>query len=111
MVDESFFSQVMAREELSSTAYGAVAIPHSLTMNAKQTCISIVANPNGIQWHDNRVTLIFLISINYLNRHVFREIFDNLAMICSEENNIQKLSQITSFDSFTKELIECCTSN
>lgn len=111
IVDEHFFSQVIAREQLSSTAYGAVAIPHSLTMNAKQTCLSIVVNPNGIQWHDSRVTLIFLISIDYLNRHVFREIFDNLAIICSEEKNVQKLSQITSFDAFTNELIECCISD
>ena len=64
----------------------------------------------GIQWGNNRVTLV-LISINYHNRHVFREIFDDLAMICTDEQNIHKLSAITTFDEFVDTLTQCFISN
>ena len=37
-VDETFYPQVIEREQLSSTAFGSgVAIPYSLTMNANRT--------------------------------------------------------------------------
>ncbi|MCB5952854.1 BglG family transcription antiterminator [Enterococcus sp. BWT-B8] len=112
MVDERFYPQVMEREQLSSTAFGSVAIPHSLTMNANRTGISIVVNPNGIAWGSSRVTLVFLISINYRNRHVFREIFDDLAMICTDEQNVHRLSSLTSFEEFVDTLVQCfVTSN
>lgn len=109
MVDQQFFSQVIERELLSSTAFGSVALPHSLTMNANQTGISIVVNPNGILWGNEQVTLVFLISVNYRNRHIFREIFDDLSMICTDEQNVHRLSQITTFDDFIDTLIQCFT--
>ncbi|MEQ7091145.1 PTS sugar transporter subunit IIA [Enterococcus gallinarum] len=71
----------------------------------------MAVNPKGIQWGNNRVTLVFLISINYHNRHVFREIFDDLAMICTDEQNIHKLSAITTFDEFVDTLTQCFISN
>lgn len=111
IVDETFYPQVIEREQLSSTAFGSVAIPHSLTMNANRTGVAIAVNPKGIQWGNNRVTLVFLISINYHNRHVFREIFDDLAMICTDEQNIHKLSAITTFDEFVDTLTQCFISN
>ena len=107
VVDEVFFSQVMEREQLSSTAFGSVAIPHSLTMNAKRTGISIVVNPNGIQWGSSTVTLVFLIAISHRNRHVFREIFDDLAMICTDEQNVHRLSHLNTLETFSEMLTQC----
>jgi lichenan operon transcriptional antiterminator len=111
IVDGTFYSQVIEREQLSSTAFGYVAIPHSLTMNANRTGISIVVNPNGIKWGASRVTLVFLISINYHNRNVFREIFDDLAMICTDEQTVHQLSAITTFDEFLSALTQCVITN
>ncbi|WP_288227012.1 PRD domain-containing protein [uncultured Enterococcus sp.] len=106
-VDTDFFTQIMEREALSSTAFGPVALPHTLTMDAHQTGIFIVVAPNGIQWGEQLVTLVFLISINYHNRHVFREIFDDLAMICTDEQNVHRLSQLDSFETFVEKLSQC----
>ena len=59
IVDETFYPQVIEREQLSSTAFGSVAIPHSLTMNANRTGVAIAVNPKGIQWGNNRVHIGF----------------------------------------------------
>ena len=106
-VDKEFFTQIMEREKLSSTAFGPVALPHTLTMDAYKTGIYIVVAPKGIQWGTQIVTLVFLISINYHNRHIFREIFDDLAMICTDEQNVHRLSQQVFFDDFIETLSQC----
>ncbi|GCF93103.1 transcriptional antiterminator [Enterococcus florum] len=108
-VGNDFFTQLMEREKLSSTAFGPVALPHTLTMDAKKTGIFIVAAPKGIQWGSQVVTLVFLLSINYHNRHLFRELFDDLALICTDEQNVHRLSQSKSFDTFIENLMQCFT--
>ena len=106
-VGAHFFTQIMEREALSSTAFGPVALPHTLAMDAYKTGIFIVVAPKGIQWGKQIVTLVFLLSINYHNRHVFREIFDDLAMICTDEQTVHRLSQLDSFEDFVEKLSHC----
>ncbi|MCU7701023.1 PTS sugar transporter subunit IIA [Enterococcus gallinarum] len=47
IVDETFYPQVIEREQLSSTAFGSVAIPHSLTMNANRTGLRLPSIQRG----------------------------------------------------------------
>ncbi len=62
---DDLYQNVIAREHMSSTAFDNVAIPHSLSRNAKHNFISIAINPPPIQWsQEHNVRLIILIVIS-----------------------------------------------
>lgn len=49
VVIPSFYDQLLERESMSSTAFGHIAIPHSLRMTAKKTECFVVIAPRGIR--------------------------------------------------------------
>lgn len=48
--DPSFLEAVFERERSYSTAYGDVAVPHSLQMNAKKTGVYVSLNDRPVPW-------------------------------------------------------------
>lgn len=63
-VDSSFFEEVLKREQLSSTAFGNFAIPHSMKMKAMKTGIDVVITRNPIAWDKYPVNLVLMICFN-----------------------------------------------
>ena len=45
-----FYEDVMKREEAASTAFGKIAVPHSMKMDAKKTGIALALSRQGIEW-------------------------------------------------------------
>lgn len=70
VVNKDFVNQLKKREEMSSTAFGKVAIPHSLQMSALKTQGYIVIAPKGIKWDatGNEVNLVFVLAVNKDNK-------------------------------------------
>ncbi len=67
---------------MSSTAFGRIAIPHSLDMSAQKSKGFIVVNPHGIKWSGgNEVYLVIALAIDPNNKQLFREVFDELSDI------------------------------
>lgn len=101
-VDSSFKNEIYERENLSSTAYGTFAIPHTIKMNAKKTGMYVLISKNAINWDDNKVYIVLLMCFCATERKIFNDTFSTLADILSNQNCLQKLYQCTNYEDFIK---------
>ena len=99
-VDTSFEESVYKRENAAGTAFGNVAIPHSIEMNAIKTSIAVAVSKEGFQWDSNIVHVVLLLAINKADRRSFRALYESLISLFSEDKVIQEIRNCTSFDEF-----------
>ncbi|MDC9587771.1 PTS sugar transporter subunit IIA [Xenorhabdus sp. XENO-10] len=106
-VETDFINYVYERENASSTAFGVLALPHSIKMDAVKTCIAVIISPKGIRWgKDERVHVVFLIAINRVDRTCFAESYDALLDIFNRDDVSGMLDKITDFEKFRDILIK-----
>lgn len=91
-VDTNFEESVYKRENAAGTAFGNVAIPHSIEMNAIKTSIAVAISKEGIQWNSNIVHIVLLLAINKADRRSFRALYESLISLFSEDKVIQEMS-------------------
>lgn len=106
-VEEDFFTKIVEREAMSSTAFGQVALPHAIRMESHRTGMFIYLNPNGIKWDNSIVKIVLLITVSEEDRKKFRDVFDALATILTDDINVNLLSSIDHFENFINQLISC----
>ena len=99
-VGQAFKYDVHEREKAATTAFGNVAIPHSMHMNAMHTGISIGLSEKGIVWNDNLVHVVLLIAINEKESHLFKEIYEALILLFSSTTIIDELRFCQTFENF-----------
>ncbi|MBA2872957.1 PTS system mannitol-specific IIA component [Anoxybacillus calidus] len=107
-VEPSYVDKMFEREELTSTYMGNfIAIPHgtedarSLVKNAG---ISVVQIPDGVDFGDGNIAKILIGIAGKDNEHL--EILSKIAIVCSEEENIQKLIEAASEEDIIRLLNE-----
>lgn len=103
--DASYYDQVMEREKLGSTAFGNIAIPHTLKMTAKKTGIFIFLSKRGIQWNDKKVNIIIALAINIEDGSHFKDIYENITLFLSEYENVQKSINCKNYKDFINTLV------
>jgi len=91
-VKEEYIEEMLKREEISTTYIGNdIAIPHG-TENAKnevlESGISIIQVPNGVDFNGEKARVIFGIA-GKDNTHL--EILSNIAILCSDMENVEKI--------------------
>lgn len=106
-VNEHFESEVLEREEMSSTGFQNFAIPHALKMNANKTGMFIYLCNAPIDWHGTPVSLVILLCFNREERYIFNEIFEPLTMILTDSSNLKKALTMPDYESFIRFLSEC----
>lgn len=99
-VDTNFEESVYKRKNAAGTAFGNVAIPHSIEMNAIKTSIAVAISKEGIQWNSNIVHIVLLLAINKADRRSFRALYESLISLFGEDKVIQEIRNCTSFDEF-----------
>ncbi|MDR0217886.1 MAG: PRD domain-containing protein [Enterobacteriaceae bacterium] len=100
-VGADFIKCVYERENASSTAFGMLALPHSVKPDAIKTGAAVVISPKGIRWGKNeRVHVVFLIAINRIDRGCFAECSDALLNIFNQGKMLNQLHKITGFEKF-----------
>lgn len=97
-VEKSYIDEMLKREELTSTYMGNfVAIPHG-TEDAKkavlETGISVVTVPEGVDFGDGNIVKLLIGIAGKGDEHL--EILSQIAIVCSEEENVQKLIEAES---------------
>jgi mannitol PTS system EIIA component len=107
-VEPSYVDKMFEREELTSTYMGNfVAIPHG-TEDArslvKHAGISVVQVPDGVDFGDGNIAKILIGIAGKDNEHL--EILSKIAIVCSEEENIQKLIEAASEEDIIRLLSE-----
>lgn len=90
-VQTDFINSVIDRESIASTAYGNFAIPHGDVALVKKSCIYIYVSKKGIKWGTKKVNVVFLIALNKDKYKEFKDIFDNLYEIISDDTKWNKL--------------------
>lgn len=106
----AFFSSLVERERLGSTAFGGgVAIPHSMGLMSDKSCIDIVILEKPMDWEVNeKVSVIFLLSISKEDYHHVLEIYDYfLELIYMQATEkITKVKNFSEFLSFSYDIFE-----
>lgn len=103
--NDSLTESVLQREALSDTAFGDVAVPHSLRDDVTKSFISFAISDRSIHWGNQQVNVIVLIGVNKDSRKIFTEIFDLLIDVLSESKNVKELASATDFKDFYQKLI------
>ncbi len=92
VVGPHFLDDVMERERLSPTAFGSLAVPHSLHMDQNRTAISVLVSQTPISWGGSTVRLVVMFTFAPDGRSAFRRVFDQLILTLSEPANVQTLT-------------------
>lgn len=103
-VNESFENEILDREKLSPTAFNSFAIPHAMRLDAKKTGIYVISSVTPIQWDEKQIHLVLMLCFNKNERYIFNEIFDPLAMILSNPENVESLINEQDYSSFIEKL-------
>ena len=94
-VADSYIQKMFEREELMTTYIGnGVAIPHGTNESKefiKSSGISIVQVPDGVDFGNGNVAYLVIGIAGIGDEHL--EILSNIAIVCSEEENVKKLIQ------------------
>lgn len=101
-----FYPDVLKRERLSNTAFYEAAIPHSLSVNALHSFISIAVCRPSLSWGEDQkpVKIVLLLGVQADERKTFSHIFDFLVNILSDNQNIRRLSKAEDFSTFRETL-------
>ncbi len=99
-VDDGYEHDVLEREELSNTAFGHVAIPHTMKPNARMSSISVLIPQHPVAWGTSHVSLVLMLSFSRKQRATFNELFDPLVTIIMEPENVQQLASARGCDEF-----------
>lgn len=107
IVDETFYPSVEEREAIVSTMLGeGIALPHSLGLLAKKTCVYTVLAPQGIRWGDETAYVIFLLAISKSEYEEAMAIYD-LFVTFMRERAMMRLRDSKDFDSFKAVAMDC----
>lgn|SRR5690625_1380236 len=96
-VKETYIDKMLAREKLTSTYIGnQVAIPHGTEDSrddVKETGISLITIPEGVDFGDGNIAKVIIGIAGKGDEHL--EILSNIAIVCSEEENVKKIAEAT----------------
>ncbi|MCA0971892.1 PTS sugar transporter subunit IIA [Halobacillus litoralis] len=97
-VDETYIEKMLEREEVTSTFMGNyVAIPHG-TEDAKkavkETGIAVVTVPDGVDFGGGNIAKLLIGIAGKGDEHL--EILSQIAVVCSEEENIEAILEASS---------------
>ncbi|KHE70764.1 PTS sugar transporter subunit IIA [Halobacillus sp. BBL2006] len=92
-VNEEYIDQMLEREKVTSTFMGNyVAIPHG-TEDAKksvlETGLAVVTVPDGVDFGDGNIVKLLIGIAGKGDEHL--EILSKIAIVCSEEENIDSI--------------------
>ena len=104
-VDSTFKEKLFKRERISPSAFLNIAMPHPLEMCSFKSGIAVSLHPNPLTWHVNKVNIVFVLAINSRDSLFYRDIFDFVTEIISEEANLNKLIRTTNFEEFITTLV------
>ncbi|MFP5115843.1 PTS sugar transporter subunit IIA [Bacillaceae bacterium C204] len=92
-VDVDYIEKMLKREELTSTYMGNfVAIPHGTEDSksfVKESGISFIQVPQGVDFGNGNIVKLLIGIAGKDNEHL--DILSSIAIVCSEEENIEKL--------------------
>lgn len=105
-VTHHFYEHVLKREATASTAFGQVAIPHSIKMDANHTAISVGIIKEGVHWNQNIIHIVLLIAIKKQETYLFKELYEAIILLFSQEDIRNQLRLCDTFETFQATLLK-----
>lgn len=99
-VNCDFFDQVMERENISSTAFGIIAVPHTVELAAKKNAIYFIINQDRIEWGGAHVQVIALIAMSADNQKEFYDVYTSFTEVMADTEYLKKLLQAKDYTEF-----------
>lgn len=99
-VSSHYYYDVCKREEAASTAFGQIAIPHSMKMDAMRTGIGLAISQTGILWDEQKVHLVLLMAINETDTYLFKELYEAIILLFSSPQAISLIKLCKTFEDF-----------
>ena len=97
-VDEGFIDSVFERENLSETALGnLIAIPHAFEGHIKKQGIGIMTLKKPINWGDEKVQLIFLLSLDVNSKDYIKGIFGDVLELTKDKKAMEVILKARKF--------------
>lgn len=91
-VTDAYIKSVFNREEMSSTAFETgIAIPHGDPSFVKETQLSVLINDRKINWGNDRVDVIVLVSVTKEDIQHISLIIEQLYTVMESRTDIEKL--------------------
>lgn len=105
-----FTELVMERERRFSTVYDkGIAGPHPIRLNAKKNIVGVTILSKPIRWQDKEVKIIFLINLKKGHLFLHKEISRFLAMLMNNEQLIDRLVNVATYEEFLSEIKDTMT--
>lgn len=107
LADEAYKEDVFKRESVSATSfvYG-FAVPHSLSVSTKESCISTMILKKPVQWGGFEVKLVVLLAIRDTDNHLLKIFFDWLSNIVTDSHRFSQLLEVSSHEEFMNLVLE-----
>lgn len=107
LTDERYKEDVFKRESVSATSFvNGFAVPHSIEITSKESCISIMILDKPVKWGDFEVKLVLLLAIRDTDSHLLKIFFDWLSSIVSDSNKFRQLLEVKNYQEFIQHVIE-----
>ena len=105
VVKQEYRNALFDREKMSSTAFGNIAIPHSIKMNAIKTKAFVLINQKGIWWDDkNKVNIVIALAVMKDDVKMFRDIFDKVSDVMIDAQHVAELVSCKTYEEFFNKL-------
>ena len=104
-VDKDFERKVFERENICSSAFSHIALPHPLEMCAKKSAVSTLLIPGGMKWGKNTVNIVFLLAICEEDNLLFQDIFSFVTEFIADVKNMPALLSAKTYEEFLNTMI------
>ena len=101
-VDEEYFRKVIEREKMSSTVFGAVAVPHSLKPCAVRNGVAVARFDKPVQWNGKEIVLVLLLAVQAEDAMSFGDFFGSVVEMLANDDVTKRLAEISDFDEFMR---------
>lgn len=100
-VNRAYLTSVEKREQMSPTSFpSGVAVPHSVTLDAKKSGVSIMTLQEPIKWAQYPVRIVIMVAIDPRESQAYNTFFEKFVEVLSESVNAKLLSEVEGFDEF-----------
>ncbi|WP_294581937.1 PRD domain-containing protein [uncultured Thomasclavelia sp.] len=107
LASEQYKDDVFKREAVSATSFvNGFAVPHSIEITSKESCISVMILDKPVKWGDYDVKLVLLLAIRDTDNHLLKIFFDWLSSMVSDPGKFRQLLEVRNYQDFIKQVIE-----
>lgn len=105
LADENYKDDVLKREKISATSFlQGFAIPHSINMTTKKSCLSIMILDRAINWGDFDVRLVILLGVRENDQHLLKNFFLWLSKIAQDSRKFEQLLKVKNSVEFINQI-------